>query len=109
MKKNEVTKQKSKYRTLGIRKVECLLWAKPAPAEQVPHVADEHRNAIKSFWPSQYVAILNTLALGIFTKEDLAPRSIPGKNCAKMGENQRLWLDQDKIPLLNFSARCAPI
>ena len=69
---------------------------------------DAYQDAVKNFSEQQYREVLKTLALKVFTKEELAKRSISGKKCAKSGETPRLPLDQEKMALLEklFLDKC---
>ena len=106
----DVRKQKAKYRKLEerVKKLEALVEERPATKEPVPDVGDQQRNAIKNFCTSDIVPIIKALALSIFTREELALKSISGKKCAKSGEQPREALDQEKIALVEklFREKC---
>ena len=57
----------------------------------------EMRNAIKDLIPSDILRVIKTLAYSVFSKDELASKSITGKRSIHSGDKARLPLEKTKL------------
>ena len=57
----------------------------------------EMRNTIKDLMPSDILRVIKTLAYSVFSKDELASKSLTGKRSIHSGDKARLPLEKTKL------------